>query len=46
MTVAKNIAAGLKGSKEEKQKKVQEMIEKFELTGLADRLPGQLSGGQ
>ena len=33
MTVAKNIAAGLKGSKEEKQKKVQEMIEKFELTG-------------
>ena len=31
MTVAKNIAAGLKGSKEEKQKKVQEMIEKFEL---------------
>ena len=37
MTVAKNIAAGLKGSKEEKQKKVQEMIEKFELTGLADR---------
>ena len=40
MTVAKNIAAGLKGSKEEKQKKVQEMIEKFELTGLADRLPG------
>ena len=46
MTVAKNIAAGLKGSKEEKQKKVQEMIGKFELTGLADRLPGQLSGGQ
>ena len=46
MTVAKNIVAGLKGSKEEKQKKVQEMIEKFELTGLADRLPGQLSGGQ
>ena len=46
MTVEKNIAAGLKGSKEEKQKKVQEMIEKFELTGLADRLPGQLSGGQ
>ena len=46
MTVAKNIATGLKGSKEEKQKKVQEMIEKFALTGLADRLPGQLSGGQ
>ena len=27
MTVAKNIAAGLKGSKEEKQKKEQEMID-------------------
>ena len=29
MTVAKNIAAGLKGSKEEKTKKVQEMIRKI-----------------
>ena len=46
MTVAKNIGAGLKGSKEENQKKVEEMIKKFALTGLADRLPGQLSGGQ
>lgn len=46
MTVAKNIEAGLKGSKEENHKRVQEMIEKFQLTGLADRLPGELSGGQ
>lgn len=46
MTVAKNIAAGLKGDKEEKQKRVQEMIEKFQLHGLENRLPGQLSGGQ
>lgn len=46
MTVAKNIAAGLKGTKEENQKRVQEMIGKFQLEGLADRLPGQLSGGQ
>lgn len=46
MTVAKNIAAGLKGNKEEKQKRVQEMIEKFQLHGLENRLPGQLSGGQ
>ena len=46
MTVAKNIATGLKGSKEEKQKRVQEMIEKFQLQGLENRLPGQLSGGQ
>lgn len=46
MTVAKNIEAGLKGSKPDNQKRVQEMIEKFQLTGLADRLPGELSGGQ
>lgn len=46
MTVAKNIAAGLKGNKEEKQKRVQEMVEKFQLHGLENRLPGQLSGGQ
>lgn len=46
MTVAKNIEAGLKGSKEKNHKRVQEMIEKFQLTGLADRLPGELSGGQ
>jgi molybdate transport system ATP-binding protein len=46
MTVAKNIEAGLKGSKEENQKRVKEMVEKFQLNGLEDRLPGQLSGGQ
>lgn len=46
MTVAKNIEAGLKGSKAEKQKRVHEMLEKFQLDGLANRLPGQLSGGQ
>lgn len=46
MTVAKNIAAGLKGSKAENEKRVREMIEKFQLDGLADRLPGELSGGQ
>lgn len=46
MTVEKNIAAGLKGSKAENQKRVREMIEKFQLNGLAKRLPGELSGGQ
>ena len=46
MTVAKNIAAGLKGTKEENEKRVEEMLHKFQLDGLADRLPGQLSGGQ
>lgn len=46
MTVAKNIAAGLKGTKAENEKRVEEMLHKFQLDGLADRLPGQLSGGQ
>lgn len=46
MTVEKNIAAGLRGKKEEKEKRVREMIEKFRLQGLEKRLPGELSGGQ
>lgn len=46
MTVAKNIEAGLKGTKKEKKKRVQEMIEKFRLSGLEERLPSELSGGQ
>lgn len=46
MTVEKNIAAGLKGTKEQKKKRVCEMIEKFHLNGLEKRLPSQLSGGQ
>lgn len=46
MTVAENIGAGLKGGKIEKQSRVFEMMEKFQLTSLADRFPVQLSGGQ
>ena len=46
MTVAKNIEAGLKGSKQAKKKRVDEMIRTFQLEGLKDRLPGELSGGQ
>ena len=46
MTVAKNIEAGLSGKKEEKKKRVHEMIEKFRLSGLENRLPSELSGGQ
>nr|WP_294493429.1 ATP-binding cassette domain-containing protein [uncultured Mediterraneibacter sp.] len=46
MTVEKNIAAGLKGSRQEKETRVREMVEKFCLQGLEKRLPAQLSGGQ
>lgn len=46
MTVEKNIAAGLKGNKQENVVRVSEMIEKFRLKGLEKRLPGELSGGQ
>lgn len=46
LTVEKNIAAGLKGSRQESEARVREMVEKFQLQGLEKRLPGQLSGGQ
>lgn len=46
MTVAKNIGIGLKGTKPENQKRVDEMIRTFQLEGLEERLPGELSGGQ
>ncbi len=46
MSVEKNIAAGLKGSRQENDRRVPEMIGKFQLEGLEKRLPGQLSGGQ
>lgn len=46
MNVEKNIAAGLKGSRQGSETRVRQMIEKFRLQGLEKRLPGQLSGGQ
>ena len=46
MTVEKNIAAGLKGSRQGNEARVREMVAKFQLQGLEKRLPGQLSGGQ
>jgi ABC-type Fe3+/spermidine/putrescine transport system ATPase subunit len=49
MTVYENISYGLKlknASKEEKDKKVEEMLEMFNLVGLGNRFPKQLSGGQ
>lgn len=46
MTVRENIMAGLSGSKNAKMARANEMIAKFGLSSLEDRLPGQLSGGQ
>ncbi len=46
MTVAENVAAGLHGSKAEKEARVAEMLSKFRIGELGGRLPGQLSGGQ
>ena len=46
MTVSQNIAAGLKGEREKVRSRVSEMVQKFQLTGLEDSLPGKLSGGQ
>ncbi|MBQ9980287.1 MAG: ATP-binding cassette domain-containing protein [Oscillospiraceae bacterium] len=46
MSVEKNIAAGITGSKEEKRRQVEHLLAMFRLRGLEDHLPGQLSGGQ
>jgi molybdate transport system ATP-binding protein len=47
MTVVQNIQAGLRDlSKEERQKRTQEMLETFALKGLERHFPDQLSGGQ
>ncbi len=46
MTVEENIAAGVFGSKAEKQKAVKGKIEMFYLQGLEKKRPFQLSGGQ
>lgn len=45
-SVKKNIMAGVKGSKAERNAKAVEMMDKFELQGLSEHLPGELSGGQ
>ena len=46
MTVEQNIMAGVRGSKEERQKRAQEMVRAFQLEGLEKRRPAELSGGQ
>lgn len=46
MNAAQNIGSALKGKRAEKKKRVEELIERFRLSGLADRMPHELSGGQ
>ena len=46
MTVEENIGIGLSCSKEEKERRINEMIESFHLKGLEKKYPNQLSGGQ
>ncbi len=46
MTVCENIKAGIRGTGEEKRKRAQEMMEKFQIAPFSDRMPGELSGGQ
>ncbi|HHU77023.1 MAG TPA: sulfate/molybdate ABC transporter ATP-binding protein [Firmicutes bacterium] len=47
LTVAGNIAMGLRGMKKHEQKKtIKEMVAKVKLEGMENRFPRQLSGGQ
>ena len=49
MTVEQNILSGMRkneSSNEQKQKRLGEMLSRFELTGLSGHYPHQLSGGQ
>lgn len=46
MTVAENIAAGIRRPKDEHAKIIKEKIATFYLDGLEKRYPGQISGGQ
>lgn len=46
MSVRENIGAGLKLPKNEKNQKVDEMIDAFHLQGLENKYPSQISGGQ
>jgi iron(III) transport system ATP-binding protein len=46
LSVAGNIAFGLRGSREEKAARVAELLEKVNLPGFAGKHPHQLSGGE
>lgn len=46
MNVRENIAVGMLGTRQQKEKEVLRMIHRFQLEGLEERYPNQLSGGQ
>ncbi|MCC8129132.1 MAG: ATP-binding cassette domain-containing protein [Clostridiales bacterium] len=46
MTVAQNIASGLRLPKAQRHERVQSLVAQFRLEGLEGRCPAQLSGGQ
>ncbi len=46
LTVAGNIAFGLRGDKAAKQARVEELLEKVNLSGFAAKHPHELSGGE
>lgn len=46
LTVADNIAYGITGARLDRRKRVSAMLEHFQIAGLEDRYPHQVSGGQ
>ncbi|EAQ46099.1 iron ABC transporter, ATP-binding protein, putative [Roseobacter sp. MED193] len=46
LSVADNVSFGLKGSREEKRARVEELLQKVSLTRFIDDYPHQLSGGE
>lgn len=46
LNVADNIAYGLRGRREDKHRRVSELLALINLDGIADKFPAQLSGGQ
>jgi iron(III) transport system ATP-binding protein len=46
LTVAENVAFGLRGSKQEKQARAADMLDLVALSQMAERMPYELSGGQ